>query len=59
MSYYETPADVLEDTAQLVSWARRSVAVAVLAGKRPARTAPPVGGRPRRRPKAAAPRARK
>src|SRR5436305_10475452 len=49
MSYYETPADVLEDTAQLVSWARRSVAVAVLAGKRPARTAPP-GGRPRGRP---------
>src|SRR6266513_3336577 len=55
MSYYETPADVLEDTAQLVSWARRSVAVAVLAGKRPARTAPP-GGRPRGRPKAPAPR---
>ena len=59
MSYYEAPADVLEDPAQLVSWARRSVAVAVLAGKRPARTAPPVGGRPRGRPKAAAPRARK
>ena len=24
MSYYEAPADVLEDPAQLVSWARRS-----------------------------------
>ena len=28
MSYYKTPADVLEDPAQLVSWARRSVAAA-------------------------------
>jgi DNA transformation protein and related proteins len=59
MTYFEIPADVLEDPPQLVSWARRSVAAAVLAGKRPARTAQPVGGRPRGRPKAAAPRARK
>ena len=33
MSYYETPADVLEDPAQLVSWARRSVAAAMAAVK--------------------------
>ena len=31
MSYYEIPADVLEDAAQLVSWARRSVAAAMAA----------------------------
>ena len=43
MSYYEAPADVLEDTAQLVSWARRSVAVAMAAAKpaRAAKTAKP------------------
>ena len=43
MSYYETPADVLEDPAQLVSWARRSVAVAMAAAKpaRAAKTAKP------------------
>jgi DNA transformation protein and related proteins len=29
MSYFEAPADVLEDAGELVSWARRSVAVAV------------------------------
>src|SRR6059058_3616191 len=45
MSYYETPADVLEDTAQLVSWARRSVAVAMGAAKLAAK---PPGARPRR-----------
>ena len=33
MSYYETPADVLEDAAQLVAWARRSVAAALAAAK--------------------------
>ena len=33
MSYYEAPADVLEDPAQLVSWARRSVAAAMVAVK--------------------------
>ena len=31
MNYYETPADVLEDAARLVEWARRSVAVAMQA----------------------------
>ena len=43
MSYYEAPADVLEDAAQLVSWARRSVAVAMGAAKpaRAAKTAKP------------------
>jgi DNA transformation protein len=39
MNYYETPADVLEDAGQLVSWARRSVAVAMQAPK-PAAKAP-------------------
>jgi DNA transformation protein len=33
MSYYETPADVLEDAAALVAWARRSVAAAMAAAK--------------------------
>ena len=40
MSYYETPADVLEDAAGLVAWARRSVAVA-LAAAQPAKAAKP------------------
>jgi DNA transformation protein len=31
MNYYETPAEVLEDAARLVEWARRSVAVAMQA----------------------------
>jgi DNA transformation protein and related proteins len=31
MSYYEAPADVLEDAGELVNWARRSVAVATQA----------------------------
>ena len=31
MNYYEIPADVLEDAAELVSWARRSVTVAMKA----------------------------
>jgi DNA transformation protein and related proteins len=31
MSYFEAPADVLEDAGELVSWARRSVAVAMKA----------------------------
>jgi DNA transformation protein and related proteins len=35
MSYYEIPADVLEDPGQLVEWARRSVAAAASAAKRP------------------------
>src|SRR3984893_8870356 len=33
MTYYETPADVLEDAAELVAWARRSVTAAIAAGK--------------------------
>ncbi len=33
ISYYETPADVLEDAAALVAWARRSVAAAMAAAK--------------------------
>jgi DNA transformation protein and related proteins len=37
MSYYEAPADVLEDAAELVIWARRSVAVATQA-PRPGKT---------------------
>ena len=31
MKYYEAPAEVLEDAAELASWARRSVAVAMRA----------------------------
>src|SRR5437764_11767062 len=53
MSYYETPADVLEDPAQLVSWARRSVAVAMGAAKltgKPAARRPGRAGAPRTRP---------
>ena len=41
MSYFETPADVLEDAAELVAWARRSVAAAMAAAK-PAAAAKPV-----------------
>jgi DNA transformation protein and related proteins len=36
MTYYTVPADVLDDSEELVSWARRSVAVAS-ASKKPAR----------------------
>ena len=53
MSYYEAPADVLEDAAQLVSWARRSVAVAMAAGKlagKPAAGRPGRAGVPKTRP---------
>src|ERR1700694_830366 len=35
-TYYETPADVLEDAAELVAWARRSVTAAMAAAKRAA-----------------------
>jgi DNA transformation protein and related proteins len=44
MSYYEAPAEVLEDAGELVSWARRSVAVAMKAAQAGAKTT-------RRRPK--------
>src|SRR5437016_2185982 len=47
MSYYETPADVLEDPAQLVSWARRSVAAAMAAGKPATRAAKTTTAAPR------------
>jgi DNA transformation protein and related proteins len=50
MTYYETPAEILEDPAQLVAWARRSVAAALAAAKRPPRARPPGKG-PRGRPK--------
>ena len=47
MSYYETPADVLEDAAQLVTWARRSVAAAMAAVKPAAKAAKPTRAAPR------------
>jgi DNA transformation protein len=34
MSYFEAPAEVLDDARQLIEWARRSVAVAQLAPAR-------------------------
>ena len=37
MNYYETPAEVLENAGELVSWARRSVEVAVTPPLTPAR----------------------
>jgi DNA transformation protein and related proteins len=46
MTYYEVPADALEDGEELVTWARRSVAAAAAAGaakslgRRPRKTAP-------------------
>jgi len=54
MTYFEIPADVLEDPPQLVSWARRSVAAAMAAAKPAAK--PPGGrlgraGTPRTRPR--------
>ena len=41
MSYYEAPADVLEDAAALVAWARRSVAAAMVALKPATKAAKP------------------
>jgi DNA transformation protein len=38
MSYYTVPADVLDDSEELVAWARRSVAIAATSRK-PARKA--------------------
>lgn len=52
MSYFEVPADVLENAVELVSWAERSVAVAMSAAARPK------PGRPRARPAARARRRR-
>jgi DNA transformation protein and related proteins len=37
MSYYEVPADVLEDAEELASWAKRSVAVALTTANSKAR----------------------
>jgi DNA transformation protein and related proteins len=45
INYYEIPPDVLEDAAELVSWAGRSVAVAMAA---PAKTGKKATGRQRR-----------
>ena len=36
MGYFELPADALEDADECVAWARRSVAVALAASRRPA-----------------------
>jgi DNA transformation protein and related proteins len=33
MTYFEVPADALEDAEECVAWARRSVAVALASGK--------------------------
>jgi DNA transformation protein and related proteins len=57
MTYYETPAEILEDPPQLVAWAQRSVAAALAAAKRPPRATPGKG--PRGRPKGEARRAPK
>ena len=48
MTYYEVPAEVLEDGATLVSWAQRSLAGAA----RSPRQKKPRRGRPRSRPRA-------
>ena len=47
MSYYEAPADVLEDATALVAWARRSVAAAMAALKPAAKAAKPARAAPR------------
>jgi DNA transformation protein and related proteins len=50
MNYYETPAEVLEDRAQLLEWARRSVAAAMRAPRpQPRRRRPAVARRKSRR----------
>ena len=58
MNYYETPADVLEDAAELVSWARRSVAVAMKAPRPGVKAPQPSVKAPRREKLAALPRDR-
>jgi DNA transformation protein len=44
LTYYEVPADVLEDGEQLIAWARQAVtaAIATAAAKRPKARAPKV-----------------
>lgn len=59
MSYYEVPAEVLEDPAQLVDWAQRSVAAALAAAKRHPQAPPPWNGPGGSRPRAIAGRAPK
>jgi len=39
MSYWRVPADVLEDPAELVTWARQAIRVAASAPRRPRRKA--------------------
>ena len=39
MGYFELPADALEDADECVAWARRSVAVALAAARRPSAAA--------------------
>jgi DNA transformation protein and related proteins len=46
MSYYQVPADVIEDAETLIAWARRSVAVALTAQ---AAKAPKTGLEPRKK----------
>jgi DNA transformation protein len=40
MSYFEVPADVLEDAGTFVAWSRRAVAAALAAANRPVRRKP-------------------
>ncbi len=52
MTYYEVPADILEDSDECVAWARRSIAIASMASK-PSKPAARRGKkRARRRPTA-------
>jgi DNA transformation protein and related proteins len=41
MNYYTVPADVLDDSEELVAWAKRSVAIAAANPKKPARKRAP------------------
>jgi DNA transformation protein and related proteins len=54
MGYHQVPADIIEDAEALVSWARKSVAVAL--ASRAAKAKPPAAAR--RKPRAAAKKAR-
>ena len=45
MSYYELPADALEDAEECVAWARRSVAVALAAARKPVASRKPAARR--------------
>jgi DNA transformation protein and related proteins len=49
MSYYEAPAEVLENATELTAWARRSVDVAMRAPARPATRRRRTRSRPRAR----------